>query len=175
VVEKEISVLVVEDDDDSREMMCKLLETVFDFELIASAASSAEEAMKILEARRFHLVITDIKLPGASGLELCDFIQQTYAITPVIVVSAMTDINYAIEAMRRRAFDYLVKPVTFEKIKESIERAINYQEVAMKRYYCEQSLEEEIHGLMRLNNQLRQVVQPKSLRLATSVGNPQKA
>lgn len=174
MIEKEISALVVEDDDDSRAMICKMLETACDFELIASAASSAEEAVKILEACRFHLVITDIKLPGASGLELCDFIQQTYPITPVIVVSAMTDINYAIEAMRCRAFDYVVKPFTFEKMRESVERAIRYQEVAMKRYYCEQSLEEEIHGLMLLNNKLREVTQPKSLRFSTSAGKSQK-
>lgn len=173
MVEKEIAVLIVEDDDDARSMMCNLLKTVFDFELIPSAASSAEEAIKMLEACRFHLVITDIKLPGASGLELCEFIQQTSPITPVIVVSAMTDIQYAIEAMRRRAFDYLVKPFGVEKLRESVERAVKYQEVELKRYYCEQSLQEDIQDLMLLKHQIREVAQPKSGGPAHSMGKSQ--
>jgi DNA-binding NtrC family response regulator len=168
VVEKEISVLIVEDDDDSRTMMCALLETVFDGELVARSASSAEEAMKILEACRFHLVISDINLPGSSGLQLCELIQQMSPITPVIIVSAMNDIQYAIEAMRRRAFDYLVKPIDVDKLKEALVRAIKYQEMAMKRYNCVQSLQEDINDLMMLNHQLRQAAHPQGNELAKS-------
>jgi DNA-binding NtrC family response regulator len=169
VVEKEISVLIVEDDDESRKMMCTLLETVFDLGLVASSASSAEEAMKKMEACRFHLVIADINLPGVSGLELCELIQQTYPITPVIIVSAMSEIRYAIEAIRRRAFDYLVKPINVPMLKESIERAMKYQEVAMKRYYCEQSIQEDIHDLLLLDHKLRQVSQPKRAAASRAV------
>ena len=161
MVEREISVLVVEDDDDSRTMMCTLLETVFDIEVVANSAPSAEEAMKRLEACRFHLVIADINLPGVSGLDLCELIHQTCPMTPVIIVSAMTDIQYAIEAMKRRAFDYLVKPIDVDKLKDSVERAMKYQEVEMKRFYCEQSLQEDIQDLMQLNYQLRHVARPK--------------
>jgi DNA-binding NtrC family response regulator len=118
-------------------------------------ATSAEEAMKLLEASFFHLVLTDIQLPGATGLELCNFVHQTFPNTVVVMVSAMTDINYAIEAMRRGAFDYVTKPVNPKEFLGSVEQALRYQEALMAKHYCEQSLEEEVADLLALNKRLR--------------------
>ena len=121
-------------------------------------ATTAEEAMQRLESSFFHIVLTDIQLPGASGLELCSFVHQTYPNTVVIIVSGMTDIKYAIEAMRCGAFDYVVKPVNLKEFLSSIERALEYQNVLMKKHYCEQSLEEEVNDLLALNTRLRSTV-----------------
>jgi FixJ family two-component response regulator len=74
----------------------------------------------------------------------------------------MSEIQYAIEAMRKGAFDYLLKPVNVAQLFDSIERALSYQQVLMARYYCQQSLEEEIQDLKALNERLRDVYHPPS-------------
>ncbi|HKY05426.1 MAG TPA: response regulator [Blastocatellia bacterium] len=170
MIRKEFSALIVDDDEDTRAMFARILATSMNVEFTCATAASVEEAMKLLEASRFHLVLTDINLPGRSGLDLCESVQQSYPITPVIVVSGMTDIQYAVEAIRRRAFDYLVKPVAVEQLKWSVERALTYHEVAMLKYNCEQSIQEDIHDLMLLNQQLRSVAQPAVKGLSKPVG-----
>ena len=85
---------------------------------------------------------------------------KTYWNTLVIVISGMTEIQYAIDAMRKGAFDYLLKPVNVAQLFESIERALSYQQVLMARYYCQQSLEEEVQDLKSLNEKLREAYHP---------------
>jgi FixJ family two-component response regulator len=76
------------------------------------------------------------------------------------MLSGMSEIEYAIESMRAGAFDYILKPISVDKFIESIVRALQYQEALMARYYCEQSLEEEISDLLTLNKRLRMAVKP---------------
>jgi DNA-binding NtrC family response regulator len=73
----------------------------------------------------------------------------------------MTDIHYAIESMRAGAFDYLVKPVQVAQLIATLERALKYQDTLMKKYYCEQSLEEEVRDLFALNSRIRATRSPK--------------
>lgn len=157
---KEISILVVDDDIRTAKLLCTLLGTRLTVDHNCAAVSSTEEAKKMLEASFFHLVLTDIKMGGASGLELCEHVHRTYWNTPVIVISGMTEIQYAVDAMRKGAFDYLLKPVNVSQLFESIERALEYQKILMARYYCQQSLEEEIQDLKALNEKLREAYHP---------------
>ena len=159
---KEISILVVDDDKETAKLLCTLLAARLTIEHNCAPAASAEEAKRLLEASFFHLVLTDIKMGGATGLDLCEHVHKTYWNTPVIVISGMSEIQYAIEAMRKGAFDYLLKPVNVDQLFDSIERALSYQQVLMARYYCQQSLEEEIAGLKSLNERLRDAYHPPS-------------
>jgi DNA-binding NtrC family response regulator len=159
---KEISILVVDDDIKTAKLLCTLLATRLNIDHNCAPAASAEEAKKLLESSFFHLVLTDIKMGGATGLDLCEHIHKTYWNTPVIVISGMSDIQYAIEAMRKGAFDYLLKPVNVAQLFDSIERALSYQQILMARYYCQQSLEEEIQDLRSLNEKLRDAYHPQS-------------
>lgn len=157
---KEISILVVDDDIKTAKLLCTLLATRLNIDHNCAAAASAEEAKRLLEASFFHLVLTDIKMGGATGLDLCEHVHKTYWHTPVIVISGMSEIQYAIEAMRKGAFDYLLKPVNVVQLFDSIERALSYQQILMARYYCQQSLEEEIQDLKSLNGKLRDAYHP---------------
>lgn len=155
---KEAAILLVEDDKETGLYVREFLELSLAVEHNCVVAASAEEAMKMLESTLFHLAITDIQLPGASGLDLCRFIHQTYPNTIVVIVSAMTDIKYAVEAMRSGAFDYITKPINPEEFISAVERALNYQQLLMAKYYCEQSLEEEVNDLLALKDRLRSAV-----------------
>lgn len=153
--DKEICILVVDDDADCAAMLCKLLGLTLAAEHHCLTAGSAEEAARLLEATVFHLVITDINMPGTTGISLCRQVYENYSTTVVIMMSAMTEITYAIEAMRAGAFDYLVKPVQVAELSATIQRALKYQETLMKKHYCEQSLAEEVNDLFSLNTRVR--------------------
>ena len=157
---KEIAILVVDDDIRTAKLLCTLLASRLTIDHNCTAASGTEEAKRLLEASFFHLVLTDIKMGNESGLDLCEHVHKTYWNTLVIVISGMTEIQYAIDAMRKGAFDYLLKPVNVAQLFESIERALSYQQVLMARYYCQQSLEEEVQDLKSLNERLRQAYHP---------------
>lgn len=162
---KETAILIVDDHKETGAVMRTFLGMHIKTDHACVVATSAEEAMERLESSFFHIVLTDIQLPGASGLELCSFIHQNYPNTVVIIVSGMTDIKYAIEAMRCGALDYVTKPVNPKEFLSSIERALEYQNILMKRHYCEQSLEEEVRDLLAINSTLR-----SAARLAVAKG-----
>ena len=137
---KDTTILIIDDEEPIR----RLLSTCLSNDYSCTVASSAEEATELLGATNFSLVITDIMMPGASGLELCQLIQKACPDTVVLVVSGMTDIQFAIEAMRQGAFDYITKPFDLGQVLLSVERALRFQAlVAAKRHY-EQSLEETV-------------------------------
>jgi DNA-binding response OmpR family regulator len=74
-------------------------------------AETAEEAMRLVAARAFDLLITDIHLPGASGLELCRLVRMACPGTPVVVVTGMEDIRYRIEAQKLGSLYCIEKPI----------------------------------------------------------------
>ena len=156
---QETSILIVDDE----EAIHKLLATYLTDNHVCVTANNADEATKLLSAGAFNLVLTDITMPGASGLELCQYIQKACPDTVVIVVSGMTDIHYAVEAMRQGAFDYLIKPFDLAQVNVAVDRALRYQAlVAAKRHY-EQSLEETVMSRTRelrtLNENLNQMLE----------------
>lgn len=75
----------------------------------------------------YDIVLLDIMLPVVSGLDLCELAQRTYPDTVVIIMSAMTDIEYAVEALRRGAFDYMTKPFDFSTVEMALQRAARHR------------------------------------------------
>src|ERR1044072_9916095 len=124
--DRDISLLIVDDDESTRNGMVALLGLAYN----CIAAASAEEAMRLLAARSFSLVVTDIHMPGASGLELCRFVHKLCPNTVVIVVSGMTDIRYQIEALRQGTLYYMEKPIDPEKIFALVERGLKCDTLA---------------------------------------------
>ena len=115
-----ISILIVDDDEPAREV----LESFLRDEYRCLTAASAEEAVGLLAEMRFNLVITDLEMPGASGLKLCQIIKQTIPETIVLIVSGMRDKRYQVEARQQGAFDYLTKPVDLSLLSRTIKCAL---------------------------------------------------
>ena len=135
-----ISILIVDDE----ESICMLLQRCLSIDYICATASSADEATRLLSSNTFNLVLTDIRMPGTSGLELCQLIQETCPETIVMMISGMTDIQYAIEAMHYGAFDYLAKPFDLGQVLLAVQRAIRYQALLVAKRNYEHSLEETV-------------------------------
>jgi DNA-binding NtrC family response regulator len=89
-------------------------------------AETAENALKLLDAEFYDVVLTDISMPGLSGLELLGHVRQRYPDTPVIVISGINDQEHAKGMIKMGAFDYLLKPFRLEDVEASINRAVGY-------------------------------------------------
>lgn len=113
-------ILVVDDDDIVRETLYELLSE----EHACQQAATAEQALAKLQAQSFDLVLTDISMPGLSGLDLLNRVVQLYPGTPVIIISGLSDQEQAQSLIGRGAFDYLLKPFRLEVVEDSVRRAI---------------------------------------------------
>jgi two-component system response regulator PilR (NtrC family) len=114
-------ILVVDDDDIIRDTLCELLSA----EHACQTADTAEQALTKLQAQSFDVVLTDISMPGLSGMELLNRVIQLYPGTPVIMISGLSDQEQAQSLMSLGAFDYLLKPFRLEVVEESVKRALN--------------------------------------------------
>src|SRR5687768_13805080 len=116
------SILVVDDEKNQRE----ILETILSGEgYDVTTASSGEAAMKFVEARRFDLVLTDLKMTGMSGLDLLKELTNFDKSIIVILLTAHGSVDSAVDALRLGAFDYLQKPYDSEKLLDTVSCALN--------------------------------------------------
>jgi response regulator RpfG family c-di-GMP phosphodiesterase len=144
------SILIVDDEEPVRSLLTLELGTLYS----CTSAASAREAMKLLATNTFHLMLSDIAMPGGSGLKLCEFVRKSYPNTVVVMVSGMHDIRDAIEAMRQGAFDYVVKPFELFQVFVAVERALQHQALMEFKHHHEQVLEETVRVR---TNELRQL------------------
>ncbi len=116
-------ILVVDDDDAIRDTLYDLLSEQY----VCQTAETAEKALARLEADEYDVVLTDISMPGLSGLELLGHIRQKYSKTPVIIISGISDQEHAQGLIRLGAFDFLLKPFRLEVVEKSVQRAVEYR------------------------------------------------
>jgi DNA-binding NtrC family response regulator len=116
-------VLIVDDDDAIRDTLYELLSE----EYVCQTAETAEKAFARLEADAYDVVLTDISMPGLSGLELLGHIRQKFPDTPVIIISGIGDQEHAQGLIRLGAFDFLLKPFKLEVVEKSVKRAVEYR------------------------------------------------
>jgi DNA-binding NtrC family response regulator len=114
------AILIVDDDDAIRDTLYDL----FSEEHLCHAASTAEVALSFIREQTYDVVLTDISMPGLSGLELLGILRQSQPDTPVIVVTGISDRSHAEGLIRLGAFDYILKPFRLEAVEESVARAL---------------------------------------------------
>jgi len=133
-------VLVVDDDNTIRDTLYELLSEQY----ICQTAETAEKAFARLDADPYDVVLTDISMPGLSGLELLGHIRQKFSDTPVIIISGIGDQEHAQGLIRLGAFDFLLKPFTLEAVEKSVRRAVEY-----RRHTKEDSVAAEVQASER--------------------------
>ena len=121
-------ILVVDDDETIRDMLYDLLSEEHD----CQTAETAEQALARLEVDSYDLVLTDISMPGLSGLELLGHVRQKYPDTPVIIISGISDQDHAQGLIRLGAFEYLLKPFRLEVVEKSVKRALDRRRHLLK-------------------------------------------
>ncbi len=116
-------ILLVDDEEDILFSASLTLKKAVDCRIIT--LSKSVEVMPILEKEAVSLVVLDLFMPGISGQELLGQIQYHYPDLPVIIMTASTAIETAVDCMKNGAFDYLVKPVEKERLASSVLRALD--------------------------------------------------
>lgn len=117
-------ILLVDDDESLRRVMQIQLEEA-GHEVVT--APDAEAALAAIEKHDYRLVITDLMMPGLSGLELLERIRSESPDTVVIMITAFGTIQGAVQAMRAGAFDYITKPIDYEELTLLVSRALAHQ------------------------------------------------
>jgi DNA-binding NtrC family response regulator len=113
--------IIVEDE----ETLCESLKRVLSREGYAvDTASNSEAALQMLDRGSYDLIITDIILPGMNGIELLRTVREKNPEQIVVVMTAYASLETAVEALRAGAYDYIVKPVMHEEIKQIVRNAI---------------------------------------------------
>jgi putative nucleotidyltransferase with HDIG domain len=87
-----------------------------------TTATRAEEALDLIGKEPFDLVVSDIKMPGLSGLDLLQTVKQQQPATPVVLITGAPSVESAVFGLRHQAYDYLVKPFSAEQIQELLRR-----------------------------------------------------
>jgi DNA-binding NtrC family response regulator len=118
--------LLVEDKNELRAMLRKALERSG---YTVDEAPDGTAAIQKVRARRYLLVITDLKMPGASGLDVLRETKHADATIPVILLTAFGSVEEAVTAMKEGAFDFLQKPVDLDHLKLLVQRAARQQEL----------------------------------------------
>src|SRR5229473_7898395 len=118
--------LLVEDKNELRAMLRKALERAG---YAVDEAPDGTAAIQKVRARRYLLVITDLKMPGASGLDVLRETKQADATIPVILLTAFGSVEEAVAAMKDGAYDFLQKPVDLVHLKLLVQRAAQQQEL----------------------------------------------
>ncbi|HEX8634034.1 MAG TPA: response regulator [Pyrinomonadaceae bacterium] len=116
------AILVVDDDSTIRDILYDLLSE----EHLCHVAETAERALGWLATDVYDVVLTDISMPGLSGIELLSHVRQNQPQTPVIIISGIQDQEHAKGMMTLGAFDYLLKPFRLEDVERSVARAIEF-------------------------------------------------
>lgn len=142
------TILIVEDNPTDVELMLHALEEAEltplggDFEMEVRA--TAEGALALLEERSVDLVLTDMMLPAMDGLDLVSRLQSIDPNLPVLVVTRMNAVPMAVDAMRRGAFDYVLKPVNPKDLGMRLHRAIRISEILRRHAVYEQQDQQQI-------------------------------
>ena len=119
-----IRILVVDDELSMREFLSILLEREgYD----VSVAASAAEALRMMESALFDLVLSDVNMPGLSGIELLGRIKELSPETAVLILTAFSTSEQAVEAMKLGAYDYIGKPFKNEEVKQLVKNALEKQ------------------------------------------------
>jgi DNA-binding NtrC family response regulator len=118
--------LLVEDKPELRAMLKKALERAG---YTVDEAADGSAAIQKVRARRYLLVVTDLKMPGASGIDVLRETKQADSTIPVLLLTAYGSVEEAVTAMKEGAFDFLQKPVDLDHLKLLVERAARQQEL----------------------------------------------
>jgi two-component system NtrC family response regulator len=139
-------------------------------------ASAAQQALAVLRQSDVDLVITDMKMPGMSGMELLDECKKIKPEVPVITLTAYGTIEMAVEAMKKHAYDYITKPFQNEQLKLTVKKALEAHRLEKENRLLRQALSERFrHGgiigksrpMVRIYDMIDKIAQSKTTVLIT--------
>lgn len=124
-------ILVVEDMPDTRESLQELLQIALGLEV--DTAGDGSRALEMMAAKKYDLVLTDLRMPCAGGLHLLRELRDRGSVVPVIVTTGHGTVREAVEAMKLGAQDFLTKPIDPQRLLAIVESTLREQAARRKR------------------------------------------
>jgi len=151
------SVLIVDDEKHTREGLQQALEESYD----VSVAANATEAFNLMDAQPFDAIVTDLRMPGKSGLKVIDKALSLSPRPAVLMMTAYGNIETAVEAMKRGAVDFLTKPVNIERLEVLIQRALRTRTLEVEVKQLHERLDEKFNfdHIVGSSEKLREVIE----------------
>ncbi len=150
------SVLIIDDEKHTREGLQQALIDNFD----VSVAANADEAFNLMDAQPFDVIVTDLRMPGKSGLKVIDKALALPHRPAVLMMTAYGNIETAVEAMKRGAVDFLTKPVNIERLEVLIQRALKTRTLEVEVKQLHERLDEKFsfEGIIGHSPKLQEVI-----------------
>ncbi len=150
------SVLIVDDEKHTREGLQQALQDNYD----VSLAANAEEAFNLMDAQPFDVIVTDLRMPGKSGLKVIDKALALPNRPAVLMMTAYGNIDTAVEAMKRGAVDFLTKPVNIERLEVLLQRALKTKTLEVEVKQLHERLDEKFNfeGIIGNSPRLQEVI-----------------
>ena len=146
-------ILVVDDEEPIREIVCSMLQNA---SYQCKQASSGIEALAILNTDgNFQLVLTDLMMPEMDGVGLLEIVKKKHKELPVVMVTAVHDISVALAAIRYGAYDYLLKPFEREQLLAVVRRALEANRLRVQNRVYQSNLESLVN---QRTQELRQTI-----------------
>ncbi len=155
------SVLIVDDEKHTRDGLQQVLAENYD----VTVAANADEAFNLLDAQPFDVVVSDLRMPGKSGLKVIDKALALPQRPAVLMMTAYGNIETAVEAMKRGAVDFLTKPVNLERLEVLIQRALKTKTLEVEVQQLHERLDEKfkLEGIIGTSLQLKAVIDKMKL------------
>jgi two-component system response regulator AtoC len=151
------SVLIVDDEKHTREGLKQALSESYD----VAMAASADEAFNLMDSQAFDVVLTDLRMPGKSGLKVIDRALALPNKPAVLMMTAYGNVETAVEAMKRGAVDFLTKPVNIERLDVLIKRALKTKTLEVEVQQLHERLDEkfDLAGIVGDSPLLKDVIE----------------
>ena len=134
-------ILIVDDDAGQRSLLDSFLRSQgFD----TMPVSSGERALEVLRAEDVSMMISDVRMPGMSGLETLRRARQEHAVLPVLLVTAYADIREAVGAMRDGAVNYLAKPIDLDELLATVQQATGLAKSPQLKFNADRKLPSQV-------------------------------
>lgn len=134
--------LVVDDDPQVRDALVRVVQSQG---LTCVSASSADAALAMLAAQgEVAVLISDIRMPGGDGVQLLEEVRRRYPDTAVIMLSAVADVQIAVDCLKKGALDYIAKPMILGEVQARVAKALEKRELTLQNRYYQKHLEEEV-------------------------------
>lgn len=156
------TILIVDDEKNTREGIELALEDQYD----VFVAASADQAFRLMEAERFDLVLTDLRMAGKSGMRVIEHAMQLPNKPVCIMMTAYGSVETAVEAMRRGAYDFLIKPVSLEKLDLLIQRGLKSRHLQQENTALHQRLDHKFQFKQIVGNSPALVAVLDKIKLA---------
>src|SRR5437763_14045830 len=134
-------ILVVDDDGASRSLMAQILAE--DGHQVVACADGAEAMDRLEQQGEFDAVVSDIRMVDVDGLEVLDWVRGHAPETPVLLVTAFGNVDGAVDAIRRGAYDYISKPYDVNAIKLVVDRALRHRRLATENRRLKREIREK--------------------------------